>query len=143
MLSELVLTIFSGGATGIMGSLINKFTNLWDKKLDHKFILAKYELDAKIRAQESDNLLISKKVKYQTQMLQASYQHDIHHQHTSLWVNNIRSLIRPILTLLLWLIVILIWFNLPDMVNYQQIITTILYAATTATTWWFGDRYIK
>ncbi|MEL7452727.1 MAG: hypothetical protein AAGJ50_05065, partial [Pseudomonadota bacterium] len=55
------------------------------------------------------------------------------------WVNAIRGLTRPFLTLLLWLIAGIIWFG-ADAAGRDAIIDTSTFAATAATLWWFGDR---
>ena len=55
------------------------------------------------------------------------------------WVDAIRALTRPILTLLLWGITTAIWFTAaPD--GRANITETATFAATAATLWWFGDR---
>lgn len=55
------------------------------------------------------------------------------------WVDAVRGLTRPFLTLLLWGIAIVIWFSAeaPDRANLTE---TASFAATAATLWWFGDR---
>lgn len=55
------------------------------------------------------------------------------------WVNAVRALTRPVLTLLLWAITSVIWFS-ADMADRSSIIETATFAATAATLWWFGDR---
>jgi len=55
------------------------------------------------------------------------------------WVNAVRGLTRPFLTLLLWLIAGIIWFG-ADAAGRDSITETATFAATAATLWWFGDR---
>jgi hypothetical protein len=55
------------------------------------------------------------------------------------WVNAVRGLTRPFLTLLLWLIAGMIWFG-ADAEGRGAITETATFAATAATLWWFGDR---
>lgn len=55
------------------------------------------------------------------------------------WVDAIRALTRPVLTLLLWGITTLIWFT-ADLAHRASITETATFAATAATLWWFGDR---
>jgi len=54
-------------------------------------------------------------------------------------VDAIRALTRPALTLLLWLITALIFFNIDETLKVR-IVETSVSAATAATLWWFGDR---
>jgi len=55
------------------------------------------------------------------------------------WVDALRALTRPILTVLLWAITTTIWFT-SDMAGKSGIAETATFAATAATLWWFGDR---
>ncbi|MGC6499710.1 MAG: hypothetical protein ACON4C_05905 [Henriciella sp.] len=55
------------------------------------------------------------------------------------WVDAVRGLTRPGLTLLLWLISGAIWMG-ADASGRAAIIETASFAATAATLWWFGDR---
>lgn len=55
------------------------------------------------------------------------------------FVNAVRGLTRPVLTLLLWLIAAGIWIG-SDPASKASITGTASFAATAATLWWFGDR---
>ena len=55
------------------------------------------------------------------------------------WVDAVRGLTRPALTLLLWLIAAGIWLG-ADPIGRASIVDTATFAATAATLWWFGDR---
>ena len=55
------------------------------------------------------------------------------------WVNAVRALTRPVLTLLLWLITWLVFVASPE-AEQVKIVETSTFAATAATLWWFGDR---
>ena len=55
------------------------------------------------------------------------------------WVNAVRALTRPILTMLLWGIAACIWVGANDAAR-AAITETTTFAATAATLWWFGDR---
>jgi hypothetical protein len=56
-----------------------------------------------------------------------------------LWVDAVRGLTRPVLTVLLWLIAGVI-FTASDAEGRSAITETATFAATAATLWWFGDR---
>lgn len=138
---EFFTTIFAGGATGLFGSVVGRLMSIWEIKDKRKFILEKYKLDAQLRAQETESELKIISAKTSLKAMEASYDHDKSLNVTSSYVNNIRALVRPILTALLWFLVALVWFTMPLNMDYQkQIINTVLYAASTATFWWFGDR---
>ncbi|HBJ91416.1 MAG TPA: hypothetical protein DDZ43_00930, partial [Hyphomonadaceae bacterium] len=55
------------------------------------------------------------------------------------FVDAIRALTRPALTLLLWLITATVFFNVDDALK-ARVVETAVFAATAATLWWFGDR---
>ena len=55
------------------------------------------------------------------------------------WVNAVRALTRPLLTLLLWVIPWLAYLGAAADAR-AGIIETTTFAATAATLWWFGDR---
>lgn len=55
------------------------------------------------------------------------------------FVNAVRALTRPALTLLLWVITALVFFNV-DTALRERVVETAVFAATAATLWWFGDR---
>ena len=57
------------------------------------------------------------------------------------WVNAVRALTRPTLTLLLWVIATVIWFS-ADLAERSNIVETATFAATAATLWWVGDRAV-
>ena len=55
------------------------------------------------------------------------------------WVDAVRALTRPALTILLWLIAAIIWVHASES-DRSTITETATFAATAATLWWFGDR---
>ena len=55
------------------------------------------------------------------------------------WVDAVRALTRPLLTVLLWGITSAIWIS-ADLAGRSSITETATFAATAATLWWFGDR---
>lgn len=73
--------------------------------------------------------------------LQASLAADAALGDTYKWVDAVRGLTRPFLTVLLWLIATLIWFSAAP-ADRAMITETATFAATAATLWWFGDRAI-
>ena len=73
----------------------------------------------------------------------------------SRWVNDIRSLFRPGLTVFLWIVVgVLMWMllggGLSGIIDAQDAIALVdyairlaIFAASAATVWWFGDRAMQ
>jgi hypothetical protein len=72
-----------------------------------------------------------------------------------LWVNDVRALFRPALTLLLWVLAAWIFWlviggaliewlkevDIKDILRYM--IFSVFFSASTATVWWFGDRALS
>jgi hypothetical protein len=141
-MSDILMSILGGGATGLLGTVFGQVMGLVDKAQERKFILQKHRLDAEIRTKETESAQAIAEVNASSQALSGSYGHDSSFGPTSVWVSNIRSLVRPMLTLLLWLVVTLIWYSVvpSEATLREQIIGTVLYCATAATLWWFGSR---
>ena len=55
------------------------------------------------------------------------------------WVNAVRALTRPMLTVLLWGMTGAVFLK-ADAAGQAGIVDTATFAATAATLWWFGDR---
>lgn len=87
--------------------------------------------------------------------LRASHQTDQSIKKVHVWVNDIRALFRPFLTLVLWLIAAWIFWlviggalvewlkesDITDIVRYM--IFSVFFSASTATVWWYGDRALS
>lgn len=145
VITDILLAIFGGGATGLFGSMFHRVFKYVEKRQDNKFILEKYKLDAQIRAQETEREAEIAETTYQYEALMASYTHDTRTGIASKWVINILRLIRPTITLLLWGLVAMIWISPQNQsTDFQaQVISTVMYCATAATLWWFGSRESK
>lgn len=150
--------IFGGGATGLLGTLASRLFNIVDKGQEYRFILAKYEADAKQAAAERENELMLAESKASFDGLAASYQHDTDFGKPAQWITNVLRLVRAAITLALWVFVWRIWLDyqvLAEQVKefpwlqdkaapmLEQITNTVLYCATAATLWWFGTRDMR
>ena len=157
-MATLLTMIFGGGATGLLGTLFSRVFDFVDKAQERKFILEKYRLDAELRAKEMESEERVAETKSYGDMIAASYQHDTGIGQGSQWVVDVLRLVRPVLTLVLWLLVGLIWFSImQDIKNAnalpwlaeksavlkEQIVGSVVYCATAATLWWFGSRDIR
>ena len=158
-----------GGITGVVGSLINRGFGVWElreKRRDRQLELAHaergwthekalHELQMRARAVETEGEL-----KLAEQALEAaavagswsglttSVEADGRIPPSWPWVNAIRALVRPALTLLLWLMVGALFAmslggELPVETAaevVETVIQAVTYGAVTALAWWFGDR---
>ena len=133
-------SILGGGITGLLGTVFDRVATYLEKDKERKFILEKYQLDMKMRAQEHENEMAVKQADIDAKALQSSFEHDVATGQGSQWVINILRLVRPVITASLWLLTVIVWFSLEDSTLEQQIVGTILYCATASTLWWFGTR---
>ncbi len=135
---EAILGVIAGG----LGSWVGRIFGILEKQQSFAHELKLLEMQMALRQAETENeLAIAQEAAYST-MREASYHHDISTTHTSLWVNNLLRLVRPLLTLLLILLVWAIWHTIAPTNHYlqQEIANGILFMASAALAWWFGDR---
>ena len=151
-MGELLATVLSGGATGIIGSVFGGIFKWLDRREEAKESAAKrtHELalqDLQIKAHSAETeqeLLIIQSESDQKRVL-ASY--DLGKGvSTSLWAGNVKSMVRPTLTFTLILLTACIYFTLEvdavvdGFALKAYIINTIVYTTSAAVLWWFGDR---
>jgi len=146
---ELLATVLTGGATGIIGSVIGKafsFLDYWvdEKKSanEHDRTISMLELQSKLGAAENERELEIVKSKAAGDARTASYQHDISLGNGSVWCVNLLRLIRPILTFSLVGITLVIYLKAAaggrDMIEIS-----VIYMTSSAVLWWFGDRAMR
>lgn len=138
---EVLLSILGGGATGLLGTIFSRMFGFFEVQKEREFILHKYKLDAQERARERESEAAIAADNAAATILESSYAHDTNIGAASQWVINLLRLVRPVITLLLWFLVALIWLTVEEQYDFKgQIISTVLYCATAATLWWFGTR---
>lgn len=161
---DLIGNAATGGVLGVVGSIIGGVTKYFQRKQEMEEAgreraheLAMIEMQMKQGQSETENELKIIEAQVAGQMKAGSYDLGIKHQGVSGWVNNIRSLFRPFLTLTLWVlsmaalllvtwplysdgagVVILTAAETVDLIRY--VVQSIVFSASAATLWWFGDR---
>ena len=107
------------------------------------------------RSAETEQELLIVQEKAASRARAQSYNLQITSGPVSRWVNDIRSLFRPALTLFLWVVVgVLMWMllggGLSGIIDAQDAIALVdyairsaIFAASAATVWWFGDRAMQ
>ncbi len=133
----------AGGVFGMIGTALGRIASYFERKQayeqeekrwEHERKL--HELQMKSRLQESEIELAITTQTASWEGLKASFVADANIGIASKWVINILRLVRPVLTLLLWLITAWIFSITGD----GSIAEAAVFAATAATLWWFGDR---
>jgi hypothetical protein len=143
-----------GGILGLLGSAAGRALSIWETKEKRKDMIIQNEHEikligeqAKVRAQETEDELKMVDAKLVADVntmytrgsvdgLVASIQADSELTGISQWVSNVRALVRPSLTLILWVLAGIVWFGSKD----KTVLDAIVMSASMATAWWFGDR---
>jgi hypothetical protein len=135
-----------GGVFGLIGTVIGRIAGLFERRQENaqeqarwKHEAALIELQMKARASELAGQESLAQTAGAWRGLAASVAADAAIGDSYRWVNAARALTRPLLTLLLWLITLLVWSGAAAE-QKAGIVETATFAATAATLWWFGDR---
>ena len=136
----------AGGIFGIVGTALGRVAGYFERK--QTFVqeekrwgheLKLHELQMQADKQETEMELAIGAQKGSWEGLKASLAADANIGIAAQWVINTLRLVRPTLTLLLWLITAWIFAKTQD----ADIANAAVFAATAATLWWFGDRAPK
>ena len=145
-LMSLGLDAAAGGVFGLLGTAFGRVAGFFERREAHSQEKARWtheyrlhELSMKSREQESQIELELAAQAGSWTGLEASIKADAALGRASKWVINILRLVRPALTILLWLITTWIFLETQN----QAIAEAAVFAATAATLWWFGDRAPK
>lgn len=136
----------AGGLFGILGTAFGRVAGYFERNQIHKQEQARWgheyklhELNMQARHQETELEIALAAQQGSWKGLEASIKAEAAIGKASLWVVNVLRLVRPAITILLWMIATLIFFQTRD----SAIIDAAVFAATAATLWWFGDRAPK
>ena len=135
-----------GGVFGLLGTALGRVAGFFERRQQQDHERAKWqhetvllELQMKADRQETEAELALAYTQGSWAGLEASMAADAAIAPSYRWVDAVRGLTRPALTLLLWLIAAAIFFGATDE-GRAAITETATFAATAATLWWFGDR---
>ncbi len=135
-----------GGVFGVIGTLLGRVAGYFETKQQQAFERDRWQHDAdmtrlqmEISRANAEAELNAVHAEGSWQGLTASVSADAALASGYQFVDAIRALTRPALTLLLWLITATVFFNVDDALK-ARVVETAVFAATAATLWWFGDR---
>ena len=135
-----------GGLFGLIGTVIGRVAGVVEARQAqaherarwaHEGELLKLQMQAK--AAESESALRLAETSGAWAGLSASMAAEAAIEDSYRWVNAVRALTRPALTVLLWGITGAVFAG-ADAAGREGIVETSTFAATAATLWWFGDR---
>jgi len=136
----------AGGVFGIVGTALGRVAGFFERKQtfkhererwQHEYKLHELQMMADVQETEMEIALTAQRGSWQG--LEESIKADAAIGQASKWVINVLRLVRPTLTLLLWLITGWIFAETQN----GSIAEAAVFAATAATLWWFGDRAPK
>ena len=157
ILAGLLGTAASGGLFGLLGSVLG-FGTKWlqsrqEEKSRGKERAHEIEILRMQRAmdqKESEEELKILEMQTSNEVLTSSYQMPIAIQNVHMWVNDIRGLFRPFLTIYLNIIAFVVLLTMvggsSDIMDdplTSYMVHSLFFAANTATVWWFGDRALS
>ena len=154
-------SVASGGLFGLIGSIIGvgakyfqeKQRQAWEeKKWAQEQAMFELNMQAKAAETEQELAIVSQEGSWRG--LEASHEAAASVKNVHTFVNDIRALFRPALTIMLWVISAWIFSKIvsgsvdawltgksPQIVSLVEYMVFSTYFATgTATVWWFGDR---
>jgi len=159
---DLVLSVLTGGATGIIGTVISGGMKFFENKQKHAHELAIMKMEIEQMHVEAEIAKDIKELDMESKdrtaawaALEASYKESTSRMssgdHPALvWVDVIRGLMRPAITAFLLVLIGAIYFTVavdlvgPDGTPMRVfIINSVLYVGTTAVLWWFGTRNLS
>lgn len=145
-MEELIGAAAGGGIFGLIGTFAGRALNIWERREDradrriqnaHELVLI--DAQSRLRAQETEGEIVRLQTQGSYTGLAESLRHDASIGETSKWVNNIRSLVRPTMTLALGsLLGALAFVGVGEM--QMTAVEAVVFSSVTAVTWWFGDR---
>lgn len=135
-----------GGLFGLVGTVLGRFAGFFEARQRQAHERARWrhetallELQHRAHAAETEAEMALAETSGSWAGLAASIEAEAAIASSYRWVDAVRGLTRPLLTLLLWLIAGGIWLG-ADEAGRSAITDTATFAATAATLWWFGDR---
>lgn len=149
-------TAASGGLFGVLGSVLGNVSKYFYRKQEQQWQREKWaqenklqELQMKAGALETEQELAIESQKGSWRGLVAS--HQVVDPPSYKWVAAIKSLFRPFITLVLWVLAAWVFHqvvttlrDLFSALEFKELVTYMVYsvffAATTAAMWWFADR---
>lgn len=150
-------SVASGGLFGLLGSVVGVFAKTYQEKQRQEwetkqqaYELQLLDMQMKQRAHETEHELAIVAQEGSWEGMRSSQQFAMSNGETHMWVNDIKSLFRPVLTLVLWILSLYLFYSLADdskMLSQPEVdelmkymVYSIFFSASTATVWWFGDR---
>ena len=149
VISVIVSGLFGGGV-GLLGTLVGRVFGWLEEREKIKRLAIQNEHELKLQQMQFDARSAEREHEYaitelstEADMRTGSYQQDAAIGSTYRWVNAVRALMRPLLTVIsisAVMYVITLLNQLGDYSGLRDGPTQLNFLATTAFVWWFGSR---
>lgn len=149
---EIVGAGASGGITGLFGTLITGTLDFFNRRSERKHQLQMMAHELKVLELEATQENMRLQTEADTKMaladvdaLKASYTEAAKRWSDGsspilVWVDVMRASVRPLLTYMFCIAILVLWWHTGDLDTSQRIVATILYLASASCLWWFGAR---
>ena len=143
---DMIGAAFVGSGAGIFGSVVSKCLSIWQykeelkaKQLDyeHEKSLLDRQLAARKEELESEQAIVN--ISADKSVRVASYQHASSVGETSVWVNNVLRLVRPLLTVIMVALTAYVAATF-DAITQRELAAQIIAITSMCFARWFGDR---
>ena len=148
---DMIASVLTGGATGIVGSLIGTVGRYFENRqkikqmsleFDQEYKLQELQISSRKEELESEEAIA--RMETNAAMKTASYAHDASYGPASVTIASILRFVRPVLTfVLLAFVVYIFWQANGDAALVYDLSNQIMFLTTTAVAWWFGDRSFR
>jgi hypothetical protein len=145
---DLIGAVLTGGATGLIGTVVGGISRHFEAKresaeraADREHEISLHRLNIEAGNAETERELLVAEAESDRAIRVASIRHDQAQKSPYKWVDAIRSLMRPVLTIGLFIVVGFLALRFQE--TRAEIVPALIYMSVTAGTWYFGDRAAK
>lgn len=149
----------SGGLLGTLGTALGRVTGYFERRADHRQERDRWQHELQLEDMRARRVSEAAGLEQQNELQRARYtaleesqRHAASLESGYAWVSAVRALVRPVLTPLLWVLYLVVFFSVMSGVADRYLdpeseaefvgyfIANIAFTASAATLWWFGDR---
>lgn len=149
----------SGGLLGTLGTALGRVTGYFERRAENTQERQRWAHELRLEELRGQQAGAAAEAQHRSESdaarfaaLQESLRSEAALESGFAWVSAVRALVRPVLTPLLWLLYLVVFFTVmsgaaddflaegaeSDFIAY--FIANIAFTASAATLWWFGDR---
>ncbi len=146
MVIDTILAVLTGGATGLVGTIIGKVAGYFEFKQKMEFTRLQYGQEVELqklqhtaRVVELESERAIHEVSAAAKTRSASYRHDASYGQVTKWMITALRAVRPLLTFALILMTTVVYFE-ADLGTRILVTDQILFLTGMSVSWWFGDR---